>query len=244
VTIKTLELEISSTDPSLADIVPERGPFKNEGLANLSDPKEHKAFEDALTSVRSRFGEEHPLLIGGEEIWLEDTFASVNPAHPDQVVGVFARADARLAQFAIDTAYKAFETWKRTPAERRAQYLFDAADIIRERKHEFSAWMVYEVGKSWIEADADTAEVIDFLEYYGRQMIRLDRGVYVQNMPGERDEQRYIPLGRRRCHPAVELPDGDHGGHEQRLHRGRQHRRAEAGHPPPQNRVGVLPDHA
>jgi 1-pyrroline-5-carboxylate dehydrogenase len=194
-TVKTLERTVVTADPSLADVVPERGPFKNIGLADLSDPREHRAFEDALARVRSRFGEEHPLVIGGEEIWLEDTFTSVNPAHPDEVVGVFARADARLAQFAVDTAYKAFDAWKRTPAERRAQYLFDAADLIRERKHEFSAWMVYEVGKSWIEADADTAEAIDFLEYYGRQMIRLDRGVYVQNTPGERDEQRYIPLG-------------------------------------------------
>lgn len=194
-TVKTLELEISPDDPAMADVVPGRGPFENEGLADFGDPRERKAFEDALAGVRSRFGEKHPLVIGGEEIWLEDTFASVNPAHPDEVVGVFARADARLAQFAIDTAYRAFDTWKRVPAERRAPYLFDAADIIRERKHEFSAWMVYEAGKSWIEADADTSEAIDFLEYYGRQMIRLGRGVYVQNTPGERDEQRYIPLG-------------------------------------------------
>ncbi|MFQ5594886.1 MAG: L-glutamate gamma-semialdehyde dehydrogenase [Anaerolineae bacterium] len=193
-------------------MVPERGPFKNIHLADFSDPREHLAFEDALTRVRSRFGEEHPLVIGGEEIWLEDTFASVNPAHPDEVVGVFARADVRLAQFAIDTAYQAFETWKRVPAERRAQYLFDAADIIRERRHEFSAWMVYEVGKSWVEADADTAEAIDFLEYYGRLMIRLDRGEYVQNIPGERDEMRYIPLGVCAVIPPWNFPLAIMGG--------------------------------
>ncbi len=194
-TIETLEREVVGMDPTLADVVPERGPFRNTPLTDFSDPGERQAFEGALARVRSRFGEEHPLVIGGQEIWLEDRFSSVNPAHPDQVIGVFAKADARLAQFAVDMAYKTFETWKRTPAERRAQYLFDAADLIRERRHEFSAWMVYEVGKSWIEADADTAEAIDLLEYYGRQMIRLDRGVYVQNAPGERDEQRYIPLG-------------------------------------------------
>lgn len=193
--VKTLEGEVVTADPSLADIVPERGPFENEGLSDLGDPNEHKAFEEALAHVRSRFGEEHPLVIDGREIWPEETFKSVNPAHPDEVVGVFAQADERLAQFAVERASKAFETWKRTPAEERAQYLFDAADVIRRRKHEFSAWMVYEVGKSWLEADADTAEAIDFLEYYGRQMIRLDRGRFVQDIPGERDEMRYIPLG-------------------------------------------------
>jgi 1-pyrroline-5-carboxylate dehydrogenase len=192
--IKTLERDVLTANPSLVD-VPERGPFKNEPLTDFSDPKERKAFEAALATVRSHFGEKHPLVIGGEEIWLEDMFKSVNPAHPDQVVGLFAQADERLAQFAVETAHKAFRTWRRVPAEQRAQYLFAAADLVRERKHQFSAWMVYEVGKSWIEADADTAEAIDFLEYYGRQMIRLARGEYVQNLPGERDEQRYIPLG-------------------------------------------------
>lgn len=205
-TVETLERAVIATDPSMAEVVPERGPFRNEGLTDFSDPNERRAFEDALARVRSRFGEAHPLVIGGEEIWLSDTFQSVNPAHPDQVVGVFARADERLAQFAIETAHKVFETWKHTPAERRAQYLFDAADIIRQRKHEFSAWMVYEVGKSWVEADADTAEAIDFLEYYGRLMIRLAHGEYVQNTPGERDELRYIPLGAGAVIPPWNFP--------------------------------------
>ncbi len=50
--------------------------------------------------------------------------------------------------------------------------MFRAAAIVRERKHELSAWMIHEVAKTWAEADGDTAEAIDFLEFYGREMLR------------------------------------------------------------------------
>ncbi len=77
---------------------------------------------------------------------------------------------------------------------------------MRERKHEFSAWMVYEVGKSWVEADADTAEAIDFLEFYGREAIRYGGEQPLTRIPTERNELRYIPLGVGVGDPAVELP--------------------------------------
>ena len=184
-TLKTLE----------RDVLEGRGEFCNEPLTDFRQPENAAAFRAALEKVRARFGERHPIVIGGEEIWLDETFDSVNPAHPDQVVGTFSSANRELAERAVEVAWEAFQEWKRTPAEERAAYLFKAADIIRERKHEFSAWMVYEVGKNWVEADADTAELIDALEYYARQMLRLERETWVYQAPGERDEYRYIPLG-------------------------------------------------
>jgi 1-pyrroline-5-carboxylate dehydrogenase len=69
------------------------------------------------------------------------------------------------------------------------------AAALRRRKHEFSATMVYEVAKTWAEADADTAEAIDFLEYYGREMVRLAQPVSLPYVAGEENEQRYEPLG-------------------------------------------------
>ncbi|MEJ9216366.1 aldehyde dehydrogenase family protein, partial [Aneurinibacillus thermoaerophilus] len=94
-------------------------------------------------------------------------------------------------------AWETFKTWSRVPAEERAGYLFKAAAILRRRKHEFSAWLMLEAGKSRAEADADTAEAIDFMEYYGRQMIELqDRGRQtLVHLPGEDNHLDYIPLG-------------------------------------------------
>ncbi len=170
------------------------GEFQNEGLTDFSGPENRAAFEAALARVRERFGEHHPVVIGGEEIETEATLTSTNPTHPDQVIGTFSKAGAELAERAVAAADAAFETWGRTPATERAEIILRAAALMRERKHEMSAWMVYEVGKNWMEADADTAEAIDFLEYYARQMLKLEL-VEVGQAPGERDTLHYIPLG-------------------------------------------------
>jgi len=170
------------------------GEFKTELLTDFSQPDNAAAFEAALVKVRGQFGQKHPLVIGGKEIWLDDTFDSTNPSHPDQVVGVFSKAGKELAEQAIEAAAAAFETWRRTPVPSRAAILVKTAALMRARKHECSAWMVYEEGKNWVEADADTAEAIDFLEYYARQMLKLEL-VEVYQTPGERDTLHYIPLG-------------------------------------------------
>ena len=88
-----------------------------------------------------------------------------------------------------------FNTWRKVKPEFRADVLFKAAAIIRRRKHEFSALLVKEAGKPWNEADADTAEGIDFLEYYARQMLDLKKGQHVESRPGEYNQFHYIPLG-------------------------------------------------
>ena len=73
--------------------------------------------------------------------------------------------------------------------------LLNAAAIIRRRKLEFDAWLVYEAGKTWPEAEADVSEAIDFCEYYAREMQRLAGPQPVVQLPGERDEMIYLPLG-------------------------------------------------
>jgi 1-pyrroline-5-carboxylate dehydrogenase len=172
----------------------ECGDFQSEPLTDFGVPENVQAFEKALDGVRARLGEKHPLIMGGEEVWTEETFSSSYPAHPDQTVGVFSRGTNALAERAIDAAGRAFERWSRTPSTERAAVLLKAAEIMRARKHELSSWMVYEVGKNWVEADADTVEAIDFLEYYARQALELEL-VEVEQAPGERDTLRYIPLG-------------------------------------------------
>src|SRR5262249_59956820 len=70
-----------------------------------------------------------------------------------------------------------------------------AAQSIRSRKLEFDAWLVYEAGKTWPEAEADVSEAIDFCEYYALEMERLSGPQPVSQLPGEKGELRYIPLG-------------------------------------------------
>lgn len=169
--------------------------FKNEPLTDFSKPAQRKAMEKALVKVRSEFSKEYPIVIGGEEIRTNEKFNSFNPSKPSQSVGVFQKANVDLANKAVEAAAAKFEEWKWTEPKKRAEYLFKAAKLMRNRKHEFSAVMVYEVGKTWPEGDADTAEAIDFLEFYGREMLRLSGPQPVTKIPTEKSELRYVPLG-------------------------------------------------
>jgi 1-pyrroline-5-carboxylate dehydrogenase len=169
--------------------------FKNEPFTNFSLPENKKAFQDALAKVESELGREYDLIIGGERIKTEKKSRSINPSNKDQVIGIVSQADQALAEKAIQVAASTFESWKAVPAQARSRYLYKAAAIMRRRKHEFSAWLVKEAGKSWAEADADTAEAIDFMEYYGRQMDKLAERQPLTRIPGEDNELYYIPLG-------------------------------------------------
>jgi len=151
--------------------------------------------EEALRQVRSEFGREYQLRIGSEYISTGDKLESVNPSNPSEIVGVHHRADAVLAARAVEAAWQYFPEWSRVPAEERIGMTFEAARILRRRKLEFDAWLVYEAGKTWPEAEADVSEAIDFCEYYAREMQRLSGPQPVVQLPGEHDEMIYIPLG-------------------------------------------------
>ena len=166
--------------------------FKNEPLTDYSKPANRAAMEKALARVRLNFGKEYPLVIGGEEIRTENKLYSYNPSKPTEVVGIFQKADVALANRAVEAAAAKFEEWKWVDPKKRADYLFKAAKLMRKRKHEFSAVMVYEVGKTWPEADADTAEAIDFMDYYAHAMLRLAGPQPVVKHPQEKNELQYI----------------------------------------------------
>jgi 1-pyrroline-5-carboxylate dehydrogenase len=180
--------------------------FANEAFVDFSKPENRAAMEAALAKVADEFGREYPMYIGGEKVYTTAKMTSTNPSHPSQVIGVFQSAGAEHANQAVLAATKAFETWKRVPVERRVECLFRAARIIRERKFEISALLCYEVGKSWAEADGDTAETIDFLEYYGREMLRLAGPQAVIPQVGEKNFMVYIPLGVGAAIPPWNFP--------------------------------------
>jgi len=172
-----------------------RGEFKNEPFTDFSRKESRAKMEEALTKVRSQFGREYDLLIGADLVKAPEQMRSINPGKHEEVIGIFQKATAEMAEQAVEVAAAAFEGWKHVPAETRAEYLFKAADLMRERRFEFNAWMVFETGKSWIEADGDTAEAIDFLEFYGREAIRYGGEYPITRIPGEDNEMTYIPMG-------------------------------------------------
>ncbi len=171
--------------------------FRNEPFTDFSRPENAEAMKAALEKVKSELGREYPVVINGEKITIDGKFQSYNPANKTEVVGVFSEVDddVSLVEKAIDSAWDAFKTWRNVPAAERAEYLFKIADVMRQRKHELSAWMVYEVAKTWAEADGDTAEAIDFMEFYGREMLRWSQEQPVTKIPGENNSLEYIPLG-------------------------------------------------
>src|SRR5260221_3425696 len=182
--------------------------FKNEPLTDFSKPENVRPFQKAIDQVRAELGRKYPLCIGGEEIWTDETFDSINPSRPGEVIATFAKGRKEDAERAIQAADKAFQSWRYVDPKERAQVLFKAADEMRRRKHEFSAWMVFEIGKSWAEADSDTAEAIDFIEYYARQMIKMtDASSLLLQWPGERDELSYVPLGVGAVIPPWNFPN-------------------------------------
>ena len=169
--------------------------FTNEPFIDFSNAENRKRMEAALAKVKAEFGHEYPMWIAGQKVITTGKKKSTNPSRPSEVIGVFQDASKEQAALAVDAANKYFDVWKKVPAETRAKCLFKAAQIVRERKFELGALVCYEVGKSWIEADADVAETIDFCEYYGREMLRLSEPVKLTPMRGERNYMVYIPLG-------------------------------------------------
>src|SRR5260221_14207555 len=187
-----------------------------EPFIDFARPENRKGMEEALKKVAGEFGREYPMYIGGQKVITTEKKVSTNPSHPSQAIGVFQSASVDQANQAVEAAAKAFETWKRVPAEQRVQCVFRAAEILRERKYEMNALIVYEAGKTWPEADADTAETIDFLEFYGREMLRLAGPQKVVPMKGEKNYLVYIPLGVGGGIPPWNFPAavmaGDGGG--------------------------------
>ena len=161
--------------------------FSNKAIAR----KQRKAIED----VRKKFGKQYPNYVNGKNVYTKKKTKSINPAHPDEVIGIFQKAGEEEAEKAMKAAVKAFESWKNVPAKERANYLFKAAKVMRRRRYEINAWMISEVGKNYLEADADTCEAIDFLEFYGREAIRYAEKQPLTPFPGENNEYFYIPLG-------------------------------------------------
>jgi len=169
--------------------------FTNEAMIDWSNPENLRRMHAAIDKVRSELGQEYDLVIGGRHVQTGDIVPSVNPAKPSEVVGRHHQAGPAEVEPALQAALKAFESWSRTSLEERTQLLFRVGQILQHRKFELEAWLVFEVGKNYAEADADIAELIDFCHLYALEALRLGQAKTLVQLPGEHDQFRYIPLG-------------------------------------------------
>ncbi len=170
-------------------------PFKNEPFTDFTKPANIQKQKQALKAVRKKLGRTYELVIGGKKHKTEGRITSYNPSNKDEVIAYFHKGTKDLANFAIESAFKKFQEWKYIPAAERANYLIKAAAIARRRRFEINAWMILEAGKNFLEADGDTAEAIDFLDFYGREMLRYGDKQPITPLKGEKNELVYIPLG-------------------------------------------------
>ncbi len=149
----------------------------------------------SIASIKHDSGREYPLTIGDRTYTNDRKLNTSNPSDPSQTLAVFQKATRAQADEAINLASETFESWKTTPPHERADILLQTAEIFRRRRDEAVATMVLEAGKSWIEADIDLAEAVDFLEFYAREALRYAEKQPVMPIEGEEPELFYIPLG-------------------------------------------------
>jgi len=171
------------------------GPFVSEPFFDFRNEENARRMRAAIAKVRGQLGREYDLIIGGKRVKTTEKIKSLNPAKPSEVVGVHQKAGHEQVEPAMNAALKAFQSWRNTSAEERASLLYRVADLLRQRKMEFMAWLVFEVSKNWVEADADISETLDFCEFYAREALRLSQAETPIQLPGEHDTLLYIPLG-------------------------------------------------
>jgi RHH-type proline utilization regulon transcriptional repressor/proline dehydrogenase/delta 1-pyrroline-5-carboxylate dehydrogenase len=169
--------------------------FRNEPLLDFSRQENRARFAESLKDVRRKFGNDYPLWIAGEKLETKKWFESVNPAAPEEIIGRVPAAGRAEGERALIHATEYFPEWSGTPPNERVGILFRAAEIMRRRRLELTAWELFEVGKGWRDADADVAEAIDYLEYYGQEMLRLSEPRVTQKLPGESNVYLYEPRG-------------------------------------------------
>ena len=169
--------------------------FVNEPPADFTLAPERSGMERALAAVRAKLGLAYPLVLGGQENFGAEQLVSINPAQPKQIVGRVALGTPEDVAKAVAAARKAFPSWSNASLAWRTDLMDRLADKMHAARHELSAWEVFEVGKTWSEADADVVEAIDFCRYYADQMRRIGHGHPTQNLPGEVSIESYVARG-------------------------------------------------
>ncbi len=193
---KTIDHTGSEPPATIQSALRHQGPpFQNEPPSDFAVASVRSKMGQALEVVRKKLGQSYPLVIGGQKLTGLNQQVSVNPARPTQVIGHVALGTTEEVVRAVAAARKAFSSWSRTSAESRSKFLERVGAKLRAARYELAAWEVFEVGKTWSEADADVVEAIDFCTFYSQEMRRLGHARLTQDVPGEVSIESYLPRG-------------------------------------------------
>jgi RHH-type proline utilization regulon transcriptional repressor/proline dehydrogenase/delta 1-pyrroline-5-carboxylate dehydrogenase len=176
-----------SSDPALS--------FVNQPAADFTVSSIREKMVQALKSVSAKMGGTYASVIAGRSRFSGQHMFSINPAKPDQIVGSVSIATTKDVVDAVAAARQCFIDWSKTSGEDRCQFVERLAASLRENRYELAAWEVFEVGKTWPEADADVSEAIDFCSFYAQEMRRLNAGRLTQKTAGEVSIESFLPRG-------------------------------------------------
>jgi RHH-type proline utilization regulon transcriptional repressor/proline dehydrogenase/delta 1-pyrroline-5-carboxylate dehydrogenase len=186
----------AATSPRTGGGVAAAPVFKNAANTDFTLAANRERQRAALQDyTANKLGRKWPCIINGKKITDRPYLPSVNPAHPAQVVGYWAKGTVQDAEDAVAAAVAYFPQWRATPVADRAAILRRAADLMESRRLEINSLLILEAGKPWVEADGDLSEAIDFLRFYAIEMVKLAQPVVTQAVPGEKCTQTWTPRG-------------------------------------------------
>jgi 1-pyrroline-5-carboxylate dehydrogenase len=147
----------------------------------------NSSYEGAVESVKSRLGQDHGVLVNGEERKERPTFEEVSPIDSGVVIGRYAQATKGDVDDAVAAARDFAPEWEGWGWERRRDLMLRAADLMDAELFELGALLSWEIGKNRLEALGDVAETVEFLRYYSRQITDHDGFVTPLSSHGPND---------------------------------------------------------
>jgi RHH-type proline utilization regulon transcriptional repressor/proline dehydrogenase/delta 1-pyrroline-5-carboxylate dehydrogenase len=178
-----------------AEFKKKQGLFYNHEPLDFAKAEARDKMQLAISKVKSQGVIDVPVVVNGKSKSNTEQASRVNPSVASQAVANVSYANYEQTEQAIAIARSAFEKWSRQSVEHRASILEKAADLIADRRYELAATEIIEVGKTWVEADGDIIEAIDFCRFYAKEMRRLAKPFRTGHAPGELSLYQYSPVG-------------------------------------------------
>lgn len=185
---KSFEYEPHPSIPLPRDILGEER--KNSLGMDISDSVTVAQFTDDIKKFSEKKWQVGPIIEGN--VLLDDANFTevVNPAHLEHIIGEVSNTTGVQALNALEKAHRAFPEWQNTPAEKRAEYLEKAADLLEGRMTQLIYILIVEAGKILSDAIAEVREAVDFLRYYAA--IAKNELSNWKKLPGPAGEDNFI----------------------------------------------------
>ncbi|MCP3426154.1 NAD-dependent succinate-semialdehyde dehydrogenase [Rothia sp. AR01] len=122
------------------------------------------------------------------------TFAVTN-ASTGEVEERFDTVDAGRIPGILDTAHKAFSSWREVPVEERARILGRVAEIFSEREDELAGIIGREMGKRLPEGRQEVQLVVQIFSWYAEHGPELLKDTALDPMGADETYVRHDPLG-------------------------------------------------